>query len=114
MANSGLLGPFSLTTAGIEIAVRKVSAGAYALGSTEADTFTIAYVGRADTDLRAMLKQWIGEYEQFKFRYFGSAEAAFEKECSLFHEFGGPTLDNKVHPARAGARWKCPRCAVIS
>ena len=115
MANSGLQGPFSLTAAGIDIAVRKTSGGVFALGSMEGNTFNIAYVGRSDSDLRAQLKRWIGHYDEFKFDYFGSPKAAFEKECNLFHDYGGPTLDNKAHPARAkGRRWKCPRCAGLS
>jgi hypothetical protein len=115
MANSGLLGPFSLTTDCIDTAVREASAGVYALGTTLANTFNIAYVGRCDSDLRARLKAWVGHYREFKFVCFDSPQAAFEKECSLFHDFGGPTLDNKVHPGRRrGTDWKCLRCARLS
>ena len=115
MANSGLLGPFNLTAAAIDVAVREASAGVFALGSTAANTFNVAYVGRCDSDVRAGLKRWIGEYREFKFECFASPQAAFEKECSLFHDFGGPTLDSKSHPSRLGERgWKCPRCAEVS
>lgn len=44
------------------------------------------------------------------------AKAAFEKECALYHDFGGPQgqLDNEVHPARPeGTDWQCPRCDVF-
>jgi hypothetical protein len=58
------------------------------------------------------LKNWIGgRYPYFKFDYFGSAKAAFEKECHLFHDFGETSLDNKVHPTGPeNSNWKCPRC----
>jgi len=111
MPDSGLLGPFDLTTAGVDIAVKKTSPGVFALGTSSGATFTIAYVGRCDSDVRNHLKKWIGEYDEFKFAYAGSPRSAFEKECNLFHDFGGATLDNRTHPARAeNQRWKCPRC----
>jgi hypothetical protein len=113
MAESGLSGPFALTTQGVQAAVPSTSPGAYALGKTnDKGAFVIHYVGRADADLRARLlghvKAW---YPQFKASYFGSAKAAFEKECQLFHSFGETALDNKIHPARPeGSNWKCLRC----
>ncbi len=114
MADSGLQGPFDLSAAGIDIAVKKTSGGVFALGTSAGATFTIAYVGRCDSDVRSQLKQWIGEYDEFKFAYSESPRSAFEKECDLFHDFGGPTLDNRTHPGRAGnRRWKCPRCAGL-
>lgn len=116
MARSGLLGPFNLTTAGIDFAVTKTSPGAFVLGSMGRHTFDIAYVGRSDSDVKAQLRRWVGMYDQFKFRYFDSPVAAFEKECDLFHDFGGPTLDSRSHPSRPlrDRRWKCPRCSGIS
>jgi hypothetical protein len=38
-------------------------------------------------------------YTRFAFSYAGSAEAAFEKECRNYHDFGGSDgLDNEGHP----------------
>lgn len=116
MANSGLRGPFRLDVATVVQQVARVAPGAYALGKVENGTFYIRYVGRSDSDVAARLKQWIGHYTSFKFEYFPSPKAAFEKECHLWHDFGGPegTLDNDVHPRRPnGANWQCPRCRTF-
>jgi hypothetical protein len=114
MPNSGLRGPFSLTSAGIDSEVTRTSAGAYALGKTDdQNVFHIHYVGRADSDVATRLKAHVPKwYPQFKFEYYPSAKAAFEKECNLFHDFGPG--DNEVHPARPqGASWTCPRCTAL-
>jgi hypothetical protein len=112
MAISGLSGSYSLTEAAIDKYVTKISAGTYALGRTKEKTFYISHVGRADDDVNGRLKDHVGAYERFKFGYFPSARAAFEKECTLYHDFGGPQgkLDNKIHPATPpNSHWPCPR-----
>ena len=114
--NSGLSGPFNLSQTGIDTAVNQTSPGAYALGRTSQDgTFLISYVGRSDDDLNGRLKNHVGSHLQFKGLYFSSAKAAFDKECELYHMFGGPDgeLQNKVHPAKpAGINARCPICGV--
>ena len=99
----------------IDDVVTKTSAGAYALTRKGIkDGFVVYYVGRSDTDLKARLKQHAadGIYSYFKAGYCASPKAAFEKECQLYHDFGGSeALDNTVHPARPnGSNWTCPRC----
>jgi hypothetical protein len=49
-------------------------------------------------------------YTHFEFSYAASAQAAFEKECRNYHDFGGSSgLDNQRHPvAPEGAPWQCP------
>lgn len=112
MASSGLRGSFPLTHESINTNVTKTSPGAYALGYVSETTFYIDYVGRSDTNVATRLKQHIGAYRRFKFEYYASAKAAFEKECRLYHDFK-PT-DNKVHPARPnGSGWECPVCTVF-
>ena len=113
MANSGLFGPFSLTSNGVEENVTGIGPGAYALGNTQTDGFHIQYVGRSDEDLAARLQQHVPErYPQFKHAFYKSAKAAFEKECHLYNDFSPP--DNKVHPARPrGEDWSCPVCSVF-
>lgn len=112
MASSGLKGPFALTDEKIDTEVTKTSPGAYALGRITNDTFYIDYVGRSDTDVSKRLHNHVGNYPRFKYDYFGSAKAAFEKECNLWHDFNPE--DNKVHPARPnGTNWKCPRCDAL-
>ena len=113
MADSGLHGPFSLTPSGVSDNVKGIGPGAYALGKTELDGFHIAYIGRSDDDLANRLQQHTPEhYLQFKYGFFPSPKAAFEKECHLYHDFSPP--DNKIHPARPkNANWSCPVCAIF-
>ena len=110
MANSGLRGSFPLTEEGISSNVGSVSPGAYALGSRKGSTFHISYVGRADSDVARRLRDHIGNYERFKYEYYGSPKAAFEKECHLYHDINPP--ENAIHPDRPdGSNWTCPVCA---
>ncbi len=45
----------------------------------------------------------------FKFGYFPSAEAAFERECELYHDF--KPAGNRLHPDRPSrSSLECPRC----
>lgn len=114
--NSGLSGPFSLTTNSINIAVAKTSPGTYVLGETRTDgVFVIRYVGRSDSDLNSRLQRWVGKYNQFKALYFETKYGAFEKECNLYHGFGGSSLlDNMIHPATPqNTNWSCPVCNGI-
>lgn len=115
MANTGLTGPFMLTDAGINQAVVLSSPGVYVLGTSKDGTFYIDYVGRSDSDLNSRLKNWVGQYLQFKYGYFDSPLAAFEKECAIFHDFGGSgMLDNENHPQRpVNSHWQCPRCNLF-
>ena len=112
MATSGLRGPFPLTRDSVNQNVTRTSPGAYALGRTRERTFYIDYVGRSDSDVNDRLRNHVGKYAEFKYEYYGSAKAAFEKECNLFHDFSPP--DNDVHPARPqGSSWKCSRCNIF-
>jgi hypothetical protein len=111
MPSSELRGPFSLTGVGIDSAVKATSAGAYALGKTDVSgTFHIHYIGRADSDVCSRLKDHVAKwYPEFKYEYYPSARAAFDKECNLYHDFNPP--DNQVHPACSPyTNWRCPRC----
>lgn len=116
MAKSGLRGSYGLDAETIDKVVTETSAGAYGLGHSKDNKFHFSYVGRSDDDINARLKDHVGEYERFKFEYYPSAKAAFEKECELWHDWGGPegTLDNKNHPGRPeDTDWECPRCDVF-
>jgi len=113
MPQTGLNGPYALDNETIDRVVTRTSPGAYALGYVENNSFYVQYVGRSDDNINQRLKQHVGEYPRFKFDYFGSPKAAFEKECNLWHDWGGPegSLANKSHPDRPdGTDWKCPRC----
>ena len=111
MPSTGLNGPYKLDNETIEKVVTKKSAGAYALGYMKDSTFIVNYVGRSDDDINGRLKKWVGhnKYTHFKFKYYDSAKAAFDKECNLYHDW--KNLDNKQHPDRTeNKNWQCPRC----
>lgn len=113
MATTGLKGPFDLDEETIDAEVTRTSPGAYALDSgTDASKFYVFDVGRSDTDVNDRLHKHVGNYKRFKYEYYSSAKAAFEKECNLYHDF--EPSDNKTHPARpTGSGWKCPRCKLF-
>ncbi len=117
MASLNMNGPYLLTKSNIDDEVTRTSAGNYALGYVnEEKTFIVQYVGRADSDVNARLKQHIGEkYKQFKYSYATSPKAAFEKECQNYHDFSdSKRLDNKIHPDRPqNSSWKCPCCDIF-
>lgn len=104
-----LYGPFPLTDERIDDNVVS-SPGVYALGYTRGDEFVIAYLGRADDDLKTELTAHArGTYPLFKFAYALSAEDAFAKQCELYHETVG--LENDLHPNPPhGSEGICPRC----
>ena len=113
MPSTGLsYGPYALTSANVD---KYVSAqiGTYVLGHESNGSFYLDYVGRSDTDVNNRLKDWAPtKYQMFKFDYFATAKAAFERECQIYHDFSG--LDNDVHPARPkGATYGCPHCRAL-
>ena len=125
MPSTGLGRSYPLDTETIDAKVtKKKSAGAYVLGhfrkkkknKEEVKVFVPDYVGRSDDDINGRLKKWVGKYPRFKFGYYGSRKAAFEKECNIYHDFGEKeTLDNDRHPDRPDdANWKCPQCDVFN
>ena len=115
MAKLNMTGTFILSNEEIDKRVTKTSAGNYALGRVENNTFYVKYVGRSDNDLNKRLKDWVGSYESFKFSYASSPKSAFEKECENYHDFGeNKSLDNKAHPDRPdNANWSCPNCDIF-
>jgi len=68
------------------------------LGQTEQDGGVC--VGRSDDNLNARLRRWVdSKYSCFTFEYCSSPNAAFVKECTLYHHLGGSEkLGNKTHP----------------
>jgi hypothetical protein len=110
MASTGLLGPYRLNFEGINDAIPRVAPGAFVLGHKDASgRFYVQYAGRAERDVRGQLQNLIGAGMLFKYACTPTAEAAFLKECELFHDFSPP--GNRMHPDRAtGTNWECPRC----
>ena len=114
MASTGLKGPHQLSSVRVALTVTRKSPGAYALGKLEGETFYVKRIGRSDTDLAQRLTSYVskGKYTHFKYEYYPSPKAAFEKECSLYHDFN--PADNDLHPDRPnGSGWKCPRCRLF-
>lgn len=117
MASTGLKGPYPLTNSEIDEVVTQTSPGVYALErENSSGTFIVNYVGRSDDNVNSRLKDWVdSKYLRFKFCYFGSAKLSFEKECHIWHDFGGSDgkMDNERHPQRPqGTNWQCPVCNV--
>lgn len=91
MPSTGLGKSYPLDIKTIDSVVTEKSAGAYVLGhiktekknEKEVKTFIVEYVGRSDDDINGRLKKWVGKYPRFKFGYYGSPKAAFEKECNM-------------------------------
>jgi hypothetical protein len=113
MTRTGLSGPHRLSFDAIDAAVTRTSAGVFALGHADAQgRFCVNHVGRSDLDVRTRLLDCIGSEALFKYGYFASSQAAFEKECELFHDIKPP--GNRVHPDRPrGTTWRCPRCRIF-
>lgn len=113
MAQTGLLGPYRLTFDGINEVVVNTMPGVFALGHHDAQgRFCVSRVGRSDGNVRAELCNFIGSESLFKFNVLSTSHAAFEKECSLYHDFS--PRGNRVHPARPdGTNWTCPHCSVL-
>jgi hypothetical protein len=114
MTNTGLSGPYKLTFDAIDAAVTEVSPGVFALGHADKEgRFCVNHIGRSDADLKAGLRDYIGSDSLFKYGYFPSSEAAFRRECELFHDVQPPRTH--VHPGRPkGTSWECPRCRIFA
>jgi hypothetical protein len=114
MVNTGLLGPYRLTFDAIDAIVVERGPGVFALGRADRDgRFCVSHVGRSDADLRSRLRDFIGSDSLFKYGYSSSPEAAFHRECGLFHDIAPPR--SLVHPGRMqGTSWECPRCRIFA
>jgi hypothetical protein len=112
MAETGLRGPFALTTEEVNKEVANTSPGTYALDQGhDSGGFHISYVGRSDTNVNERLLEHVGKYKRFKFEYYGTPREAFDKECGLYHDFNPPAKIQ--HPTRPnGSGWKCLHCKI--
>jgi hypothetical protein len=108
MPETGLFGYYAFNQDNIDAFVATKGAGVYALDRTTAGEFKVSYVGRSDDDLPGRLKQHLSKgYAYFKYAYFPSAQAAYERECRIYHDFNPP--DNIIHPdAPNGSNCTCP------
>lgn len=93
--------PYPLSNDVIEDVVEPGCPGVYVLyGFDNSGRSAPRYVGRADRDLRARLRDWLGDsrYMWFVFAYASSPKKAYEEECHLYHQL--QPLDNRIHPDR--------------
>lgn len=71
----------------------------------------IAFVGRADEDLRTQIAAHLGKgYTHFQWVQLPWVKETFEMHCRLYHHAGGRRrLDNTDHPyPPEGKSWLCP------
>ena len=107
-----MYGPFDLVAETIESVVEKDRPGNYALGYLDTrDRFVVCYIGRSDTCVQTRIADHAGETTRliFVFNYATSINAAYEKECTDYHEYDPP--DNIAHPAHPkDSLLRCPVC----
>jgi hypothetical protein len=65
---------YPLSDETIDEVLMQTSAGNYALGYMDGDTFDVFYVGRSDTDVRRRLHEWVGMPSRYE-RYSSPAKA---------------------------------------
>lgn len=113
MSSTGLRGPFGLTPRGINEALTEALPGVYALGKVANGGFEVHYIGMAPEDVKSHLWRHVADwYPQFYYRHYSTSQAAFEKQCELFHDL--KPRDNRCHPERPEhTRWMCPRCGML-
>ena len=106
-----LNGPHLLNAQVIGRTVTRRSAGAYVVNSVVGGAASVRLVGRADADLAARLREYVGLYASFAFVYAASPATAYEVECRIYHALRPP--ENAGHPLRpADAEGPCPVCGA--
>jgi len=106
--------PYRLDAVVIHEQVAPSTAGVFVLSY---DRTMDARIGRADTDLRLALSEFLDRYAYFHFEAIAPRKERFERECELYHRLGGDRgqLDNEEHPLPPpGPQLKCPICVKIS
>jgi hypothetical protein len=94
------------------------------VGPSTAGVFVLSYdrtmdarIGRADTNLRLALSEFLDRYAYFYFEAITPSKERFERECELYHRLGGDRgqLDNEEHPLPPpGPQLKCPVCVKVT
>jgi len=85
-------GPFPLTDEAIDEALLQTSPGNYALGYMDGDAFVVYFVGRADSDLRRRLHDWVGTPSRYE-RYAPSTRAPCGTRVRGFPLLDTPALE---------------------
>ena len=112
-------GPFQLADPVIDAVVKRADAAVFLLRRIEEVPKYAYYRGfvgscTGDEDLAQSLRRWLdSDYRVFCFEYVESEDAAYERQCEMWHELGGPEgkLDNEAHPKPDGSNAvRCPLC----
>lgn len=106
--------PYRLDSAVIHEQVGPSTAGVFVLSY---DRTMDARIGRADTNLRLALSEFLDRYAYFYFEAIAPSKERFERECELYHRLGGDhgQLDNEEHPLPPpGPQLKCPVCVKVT
>ena len=106
--------PYRLDSVVIYERVAPSTAGVFVLSY---DRTMDARIGRADTNLRLALSEFLDRYAYFHFEAIAPRKERFERECELYHRLGGDRgqLDNEEHPLPPpGPQLKCPVCVKVT
>ena len=110
-APPSLNGPHVLNAQVISRTVTRKSPGVYVVNSVMGGAADPRLVGRADDDLAASLKEYIGLYASFNFAYASSPANAYEIECQIYHALKPP--ESTRHPTKpASGESECPICGA--
>jgi hypothetical protein len=102
-------GPHALSQRLVEQTIRGKFPGVYALSAKEGGIVNLRRIGRADADLGAALREFIGVYSHFSCVAAADPASAYEMECRLYHAWSPP--ENLVHPESPGeGNGVCPVC----
>jgi hypothetical protein len=111
-------GPFQLAESVIDTVVTRTAPAVFLIRRIEETPDYAHYRGRigraASGNLKQELKLWLdSDYRVFCFDYADSPDAAFERQCRLWHELGGPDgkLINEGHPEPDDESSRCPVCS---
>jgi hypothetical protein len=85
-------GSYPLSDEAINEVVTQTSAGNYALGYMDGDTFDVFYVGRSDSDVRQRLHEWVGLPSRYE-NYASPAKASWGVHYRGKLPVGAPALD---------------------
>ena len=106
--------PYRLDSVVIQERVAPSTAGVFVLSY---DRTMDARIGRADSNLRLALSEFLDRYAYFHFEAIAPRKERFERECELYHRLGGDRgqLDNEEHPLPPpGPQLKCPVCVKVT
>jgi hypothetical protein len=90
--------------------VNRIPEGILGVYQLAKESNEIAYVGRADDDLRRRVQEKLNQgYTHFQWVQLPWVKETFEMHCRLYHHAGGRhELDNVDHPyPPEGKLWRC-------